>query len=149
MPRGAGVRVGAISNDLLLSWRPYFRRAVRFHGPRPQFCVGTGQFPAKSHPGNNPFAFVRDCHGTMVDSRSDFPCLTCPRPSLDCDPRCTTPMPSLCAGQSGDRAALPRFVRRYQGALRRLAESRLGTVEAAEDVVQETFLRGVQIAPQL
>ncbi|HVU87818.1 MAG TPA: RNA polymerase sigma factor [Pirellulales bacterium] len=39
----------------------------------------------------------------------------------------------------GDRAAFAEIVRRYQGALRRVAESRLGTVEAAEDVVQETF----------
>ncbi len=39
-----------------------------------------------------------------------------------------------------DSTAFAELVRRYQGALRRLAESRLGTVEAAEDVVQETFL---------
>ncbi len=39
----------------------------------------------------------------------------------------------------GDRAAFAEIVRRYQGALRRVAESRLATVEAAEDVVQETF----------
>ena len=39
-----------------------------------------------------------------------------------------------------DPTAFAELVRRYQGALRRVAESRLGTVEAAEDVVQETFL---------
>ena len=39
----------------------------------------------------------------------------------------------------GDGAAFAEIVSRYQGALRRVAASRLGTVEAAEDVVQETF----------
>jgi RNA polymerase sigma-70 factor, ECF subfamily len=39
----------------------------------------------------------------------------------------------------GDRAAFAEIVARYQSALRRVAESRLGTVEAAEDVVQETL----------
>jgi RNA polymerase sigma-70 factor (ECF subfamily) len=39
----------------------------------------------------------------------------------------------------GDRAAFAEIVSRYQSALRRVAESRLGTVEAAEDVVQETL----------
>ena len=42
--------------------------------------------------------------------------------------------------KTGDPAAFAELVRRYQGALRRVAESRLGTVEAAEDAVQETFL---------
>jgi len=44
-----------------------------------------------------------------------------------------------CA-KAGDAAAFAALVSRYQVALRRVAESRLGTVEAAEDVVQETFL---------
>jgi RNA polymerase sigma-70 factor (ECF subfamily) len=39
----------------------------------------------------------------------------------------------------GDRTAFAEIVSRYQGALRRVAESRLGKVEAAEDVVQETL----------
>ena len=44
-----------------------------------------------------------------------------------------------CA-KTGDDVAFAALVRRYEGALRRVAESRLRTVEAAEDVVQETFL---------
>jgi len=39
----------------------------------------------------------------------------------------------------GDRAAFGCLVERYQAALRRVAVSRLGDAEAAEDVVQETF----------
>jgi RNA polymerase sigma-70 factor (ECF subfamily) len=42
--------------------------------------------------------------------------------------------------KSGDSAAFAELVRQYQPALRRVAESRLGSTEAAEDVVQETFL---------
>ena len=40
----------------------------------------------------------------------------------------------------GDSSAFNQLVGRYQPALRRVALSRLGSVEAAEDVVQETFL---------
>jgi RNA polymerase sigma-70 factor (ECF subfamily) len=40
----------------------------------------------------------------------------------------------------GDRSAFDELVERYQPALRRVALSRLASVEAAEDVVQETFL---------
>ncbi len=40
----------------------------------------------------------------------------------------------------GDQSAFAELVRRYQPALRRVVESRLGSAEAAEDVVQETFL---------
>ena len=40
----------------------------------------------------------------------------------------------------GDSAAFAELVRQYQPALRRVAASRLGSIEAAEDVVQETFL---------
>ena len=40
----------------------------------------------------------------------------------------------------GDTSAFAELVRRYQRALRRVAESRLGARDAAEDVVQETFL---------
>jgi RNA polymerase sigma-70 factor (ECF subfamily) len=39
-----------------------------------------------------------------------------------------------------DPGAFAELVHRYERVLRRVAESRLGTVEAAEDVVQETFL---------
>lgn len=39
----------------------------------------------------------------------------------------------------GDRAAFGLLVERYQGALARVAQSRLGDAEAADDVVQETF----------
>jgi RNA polymerase sigma-70 factor, ECF subfamily len=42
--------------------------------------------------------------------------------------------------KSGDSAAFAELVRQYQSALRRVADSRLGSTEAAEDVVQETFL---------
>lgn len=40
----------------------------------------------------------------------------------------------------GDQSAFAELVHRYQPALRRVAASRLGKAEAAEDVVQETFL---------
>jgi RNA polymerase sigma-70 factor (ECF subfamily) len=39
----------------------------------------------------------------------------------------------------GDRAAFGLLVERYQGALARVALSRLGDAEAADDMVQETF----------
>jgi RNA polymerase sigma-70 factor (ECF subfamily) len=41
---------------------------------------------------------------------------------------------------AGDPAAFAELVRRYQPALVRVACSRLGAAEAAEDLVQETFL---------
>lgn len=42
--------------------------------------------------------------------------------------------------QAGDRAAFAEIVRRYQPALLRVAESRLGRRDWAEDAVQETLL---------
>ncbi len=42
--------------------------------------------------------------------------------------------------QAGDADAFSELVRRYQTALVRVAHSRLGRVDWAEDVVQETFL---------
>jgi RNA polymerase sigma-70 factor (ECF subfamily) len=39
----------------------------------------------------------------------------------------------------GDQAAFGLLVERYQGALARVAHSRLGDAEAADDMVQETF----------
>jgi RNA polymerase sigma-70 factor (ECF subfamily) len=42
--------------------------------------------------------------------------------------------------QAGDRAAFAEIVRRYQPALLRVAKSRLGRVDWAEDAVQETLL---------
>lgn len=42
--------------------------------------------------------------------------------------------------QSGDRAAFAEIVRRYQPALLRVAKSRLGRLDWAEDAVQETLL---------
>lgn len=41
---------------------------------------------------------------------------------------------------SGDRDRFALLVARYEGALRRMAESRLGRSDWAEDVVQESFL---------
>lgn len=41
---------------------------------------------------------------------------------------------------SGDRECFARLVERYQGPLRRMAESRLGQSDWAEDVVQDSFL---------
>jgi RNA polymerase sigma-70 factor (ECF subfamily) len=42
--------------------------------------------------------------------------------------------------QAGDRAAFAEIVRRYQPALMRVARSRLGRLDWAEDAVQETLL---------
>lgn len=42
--------------------------------------------------------------------------------------------------QAGETALFSEIVRRYEAALRRVAASRLGQAEWAEDVVQETFL---------
>jgi RNA polymerase sigma-70 factor, ECF subfamily len=42
--------------------------------------------------------------------------------------------------QAGEAALFSEIVRRYEAALRRVAASRLGQAEWAEDVVQETFL---------
>jgi RNA polymerase sigma-70 factor, ECF subfamily len=42
--------------------------------------------------------------------------------------------------QAGDRAAFAEIVRRYQPALLRVAKSRLGRIDWAEDAVQETLL---------
>ena len=46
--------------------------------------------------------------------------------------------------QQGDRAAFAEIVRRYRPALLRVAQSRLGRVEWAEDAVQETLLAAFQ-----
>ncbi len=82
---------------------------------------------------------------------AEFDARILPAPPLlsirDCPMHDTDAELMRCANRD-DSTAFAELVRRYQGALRRLAESRLGTVEAAEDVVQETS-RGLQVAPQL
>ncbi|HQU44407.1 MAG TPA: RNA polymerase sigma factor, partial [Pirellulales bacterium] len=46
--------------------------------------------------------------------------------------------------QEGDRAAFAEIVRRYRPALLRVAQSRLGRPDWAEDAVQETLLAAFQ-----
>ena len=62
------------------------------------------------------------------------------------DPRAEQPDTVLFARvQAGDADSFAELVRRYQPALERVARSRLGRQDWAEDVVQETFSGGVQI----
>jgi RNA polymerase sigma-70 factor (ECF subfamily) len=50
--------------------------------------------------------------------------------------------------QQGDRTAFSQLVRRYQGALYNFALRQVRAPQAAEDVVQETFVRVVQNATE-
>lgn len=58
------------------------------------------------------------------------------------DPTATTPTDGelIAAVLAGERERFTAIVERYQGALLRLAQNRLGRHDWAEDVVQETFL---------